>query len=72
MHCSISCRSSPFDEDWETTMGGQRFREGELMIVDELRFSPAGIVWVGLRAIDGRHRMTGMLGEFVPANSRTR
>ena len=23
MHCSISCRSSPFDEDWETTMGGQ-------------------------------------------------
>jgi hypothetical protein len=50
-----------------TTLGGTSFADGELMIVDELRYSPVGIVWVHLRAVNGRQMVTGKQDTFVLA-----
>lgn len=50
------------------TLDGTPLVKGELMIVEELRFSPVGVVWVSLRALDGRKLTTGMLGNFTPAS----
>ena len=50
-----------------TTFGGTMTNEGELAIVSELRFTPAGSVHALVRTVDGRKRRIMAIGEIGPA-----
>lgn len=53
--------------DTDQTMSGVEFNEGELGIVTEARFTPMGAVFVAVRTLDGRKRLTGMRGALRDA-----
>jgi hypothetical protein len=46
------------------TMTGVEFREGELAVVVEARFTPIGVVAVTVRTLDGRTRSVTLQGEL--------
>ena len=49
------------------TMGGVDFRAGELALVVEAKFVPAGVVVLTVRTLDGRTRLVTMVDELEPA-----
>ena len=51
----------------DRTMGGVEFGEGEFGIVTEARFTPMGAVFVTVRTLDGRKRITGKRDTLVEA-----
>jgi hypothetical protein len=48
-------------------MGGVDFHAGELALVVEAKFVPAGVVVLTVRTLDGRTRLVTMADELEPA-----